>query len=777
MVLLCLSCGRPSPQKPERIVLVSIDTLRADHLGSYGNKEAKTPHLDRLAAEGIRFTKAFSPAPLTLPSHSTLMTGMDPPEHGVRHNSVFRLDPSIDTLAERFRKGGYATAAFVAAFVLDSKFGLDQGFDHYDDQMAPRRPSSGILGYAERQADQVVDAALPWIDEAPDRFFLWLHFYDPHAGYDPPPGFMFAFSANPYAGEIAFVDFQLGRVLAKLEERWPAGGTAIAVTSDHGESLGEHGELTHSYTIHDATQRIPIILFGDAIPKGEIVNSVVSLKDVAPTLLKLAELPALSAGSGRNLLSDPSNHLNNVAYSETLATQLDMGWSPLFSLRDADYRYIRAPSRELYDFRTDPAEENNLVELQPDQIERFETALDRILAAQRFARSGSELGDDEYLRLEALGYVIPQGPADFDGLGIVGGTNPKAELRIAEVVYDASNFIMDGKHKDALALLQPLENPGSMGFLLLSEAARNMGEFSIARNAALEVVRLKPRLPAGWVQLARVYEQAQEWENARKAWQDLLRLESDSVDALLGLGRVAEQQKMLEEAYALYAQARRVGSNAPQAYWREAASRTRGGDFETAESLLSSMPSEGWEDPLALLHLIKAERSQGRFVQGTAHLRRGIDQGVDDALVWMNYARELHRGGRNEEASVARKRAMGLESDHPVTLNELAWLLYQQGVELPQALTMARRAAELAPGEPVILDTLATLELEAGSSEGALKAVDRGLREGRRALQGRFEWLRARALQQLGRLSEARRSVLRGLSGWRVCPRARYLGT
>ena len=211
VVLLAIQgCHRGAELPPDRVVLVTIDTLRADHVGSYGAAHAHTPHLDTIAAEGVRFDVAISPAPLTLPSHASLMTALDPPDHGVRHNAIHRLGDGIPTLAEHLRAAGYATAAFVGALVLDGRFGLARGFDVYDDAMAGR--VSARVGFAERPADRVVDAALAWLDGAPDRFFLWVHFYDPHATYKPPPGFASAFASRPYAGEIAFADAQLGRL-------------------------------------------------------------------------------------------------------------------------------------------------------------------------------------------------------------------------------------------------------------------------------------------------------------------------------------------------------------------------------------------------------------------------------------------------------------------------------------------------------------------------------------------------------------------------------------
>jgi arylsulfatase A-like enzyme len=241
--------GRPS------VLLVTIDTLRADHVGVYGAVQAETPRLDALAAAGTRFENAIASTPLTLPSHASLLTGLDPPRHGVRHNGVYRLDGEIETLAERFRAAGYATGAVTGAVVLARRYGLDQGFQSYDDGTSSRR--SGAGGFLERRAAEVTERALAWLAQATRPFFLWVHYYDPHHDYRPPQPFAERFSASPYDGEIAYVDTQLGRLLDGLEPGGSHRETLILVTSDHGESLGEHGESTHAYTLYDAVLRVP----------------------------------------------------------------------------------------------------------------------------------------------------------------------------------------------------------------------------------------------------------------------------------------------------------------------------------------------------------------------------------------------------------------------------------------------------------------------------------------------------------------------------------------
>jgi hypothetical protein len=526
------------------VVLVTIDTLRADHVGSYGAAHAHTPHLDTIAVEGVRFDVAIAPAPLTLPSHASLMTALDPPDHGVRHNAIHRLGDGIPTLTEHLRAAGYATAAFVGALVLDGRFGLARGFDVYDDAMAGR--VSARVGFAERPADRVVDAALAWLDGAPDRFFLWVHFYDPHATYKPPPGFASAFASRPYAGEIAFVDAQLGRLVGELRERWPDGGTLLVVTSDHGESLGEHGEATHSYSIYDATQRVPLLMSGPGMPPGRAVASPVRLLDVAPTVLALAGADPLPDVEGRDLrpLVDGSETGERVAYVETLATRLDYGWSPLLGLRTARFKYIRAPRPELYDLRGDPAERRDLAAAEPEVVAHLDRLLSQRLAASSAPRADARLaiglGEEDRMRLRSLGYVVPAravAPAPSDE---VGGLDPKDEMGVLQVLGEAQKDVDAGRLSAALERLAGVENDGTAVPAMRAAIAVATGDHALAERDARFVLGLQPDRPDVLIILGRALAGQGRLAEARAAFEAAALLDPGSPAARTHLGQVYE---------------------------------------------------------------------------------------------------------------------------------------------------------------------------------------------------------------------------------------------
>jgi arylsulfatase A-like enzyme len=539
------ACSGPRDSPVDRIVLVTLDTVRADSIGSYGAARAHTPNFDTVATEGVRFEAAISPTPLTLPSHASLMTALDPPAHGVRHNGIHRLSGEIPTLAERLRAAGYATAAIVGALVLDARFGLDRGFDAYDDAMSGRL--SGHVGYAERTADGVADAALAWLDDAPERFFLWLHFYDAHAGYDPPPGFASAFASRPYQGEIAFVDSQLGRVLEDLRRRWPDGGTLLIVTADHGESLGEHGEATHSYSVYDATQRIPLLMSGPGLPRGRVVAQTVRLVDVAPTVIGLAGAEPLPEVEGRDLrpLIAGDEEDERVAYVETQATRLDYDWSPLLGVRTAKFKYIRAPRPELYDLEDDPDELRNVAGRIPDEVSRLDRLLANRLASGSVSREDNRpslgLSEADRERLRSLGYVVPEidGSKRSDPHATV-GPDPKDEIGLLRVLQDAQSEVDAGRLRAALALLENSANGGIAVRARRAAIAVATGDFAAAERDARVVIASQSDRPDVLLILGRALAGQGRLEEARTAIEASLLLDPASKPAWGFLGRVYE---------------------------------------------------------------------------------------------------------------------------------------------------------------------------------------------------------------------------------------------
>ena len=353
---------RPSPESLN-LVFVTLDTLRADRLGCYGFAGIETPNIDGLAREGILFEHVTSAVPLTFPAHSSIFTGLLPPHHGVRDNGGFFLEDDKTTLAERLKGAGYTTGGFIGAWVLESRWGLAQGFDKYSDKFDLSQYKVLSLGTVQKKGDEVMNDALAWLDGVKDRkFFAWVHLYDPHSPYEPPEPYLSRYPDQPYLGEVAYTDHVVGRLLDYLRGAGLMERTLVVLTADHGESIGEHSESTHAYFIYDATTAVPLIIRTPWGYRGRNRTQVASV-DLFPTVLDLLGLAPQDGIDGHSLVRavmDPAAELGHVAYSETYFPRYHFGWQHLRSLRDGAYKFIDAPIPELYDLAKDPQEKQNI---------------------------------------------------------------------------------------------------------------------------------------------------------------------------------------------------------------------------------------------------------------------------------------------------------------------------------------------------------------------------------------------------------------------------------
>jgi arylsulfatase A-like enzyme/Flp pilus assembly protein TadD len=640
----------PAVAPPERLVLVTIDTLRADYLGSYGKVKARTRTLDRIAEEGVRFDTVISPAPITMPAHASLMTGLDPSRHGVHTNGRFKLEDDIPTLAEQLGAAGFATAAFIGAMVLDSRYGLSRGFDVYDDQMSYRRNVRAATGaYAERTADQVVDATLAWLETAPDRFFLWVHFYDPHANYDPPRGFKPRLENPPnpmeiglleyakrvfpplYAGEIYFTDTELGRLLRVMDRRFRADGTLVVVTSDHGESLGEHGELTHSLTLYDATQKVPLLMRGPGLPGGRVIDAPVRLVDVAPTLLALAGAPPLPDTDGVDLgpwiRGERTEGL--TAYVETLETHLAYGWSPVLGLRTDRYKYLRTTQPELYDLEQDRLEQRDVSGKRPEEADRLDGALTRQLAGARPVAPNVTATAAEVAMLESLGYVVRGDAGTEHSLGWVGGEDPKQAIGTFVKLLEARSRLTSGDPKGARAALEGVGEAGGWIAHARAEIAVALGDYEDAELLARDMIAAQPDHAEGYLALGAALEKLGRGADARTAYEEAARLNPNETRSFVALGRLAEAEGNYDAAVARYREAlESKAPNADGALRLAALYYERGSDQEARMTLAAVDSARG--APESIVRLAEAEARAGSLESALGRLAAAMRLNPDD---------------------------------------------------------------------------------------------------------------------------------------------------
>jgi arylsulfatase A-like enzyme/Flp pilus assembly protein TadD len=417
LAFLCLGgCRgglRAKPPLARNLVLVTIDTLRADRVGCYGNTSVETPHLDALARDGAMAPEASAQVPLTRPSHLTILTGLYPSEHGIRDNVSPALDESIPTLPRILKGAGFATGGFVSSVVLASQSGLGRGFDTFSDKFEVGPNDARFLNTIQRRGDLPTGEAITWLQgQKGQRFFLWLHLYDPHEPYEPPEPFATRYREHPYEGEVAFSDDLVGRLDAALLSLGLREDTLLVVTSDHGEGLGEHGESVHGFFVYQTTLRVPLVMRGPGIPPGTRLAVTARSVDLVPTLLDFVGVAPAARVSGRDLapaLRGLERPAEDAAYAESLLPLIHYGWSDLRSLREGRWKYIQAPRPELYDLLADPSETHDLALAEPTRVQAFRGALEKRLSAERALVSRSQnaaaVPEDLLEKLGALGYV------------------------------------------------------------------------------------------------------------------------------------------------------------------------------------------------------------------------------------------------------------------------------------------------------------------------------------------------------------------------------------
>jgi arylsulfatase A-like enzyme/Tfp pilus assembly protein PilF len=552
------------------VVLITVDTLRADHVGCYGYKQIKTPNIDGLAADGARFDRAFAVVPVTLPSHTSILTGTYPMLSGMHDFSGNKLSPLQPTLASVLKQAGYQTGAVIAAAVLDSRFGLNHGFDFYYDHFDFSRLDEANLEEMERPGNIVGDVTLDWLAKnSQKKFFLWMHLYDPHFPYRPPEPYSREYASHPYDGEIAFADEQVGRLLRFLKDKGIYQNTIIVLCGDHGESLGEHGEKTHGFFIYNATMHVPLIIRLPENKSPRVVTDPVSLVDLMPTVLEALDVDIPSQVQGKSLLAALGSHgeheahdrgdKERVLYGETFLPRLHFNWSELRGSENTKYHFIDAPRPELYDLANDPGELHNLFSEKKAVSAEMRA---KLLAMIRDYSAGKELAEKTGLdpammeRLKALGYA-----------GFSGGTDPtissrdlpdpKDRIVTFELISDAIADSQHGRYQEALEKLKEAvkTEPNSVpAHYLEGLDYYRLKMFNESVEELQKTVQLSPDYALAFFNLGMAHAHAGQFDAAIETLQRALQLDSTNFEAAFNLGVAFIQKRQLEPAAAAFRQ-------------------------------------------------------------------------------------------------------------------------------------------------------------------------------------------------------------------------------
>ena len=723
--------------KPRNLLLISLDTVRADRLGSYGHRSAQTPRLDALAASGMRFERATTVVPLTLPAHCSLMTGTFPAWNGVRDNSGFYLSDEQVTLAEVLRDRGFRTGGFIGAFVLDRRWGIGQGFDRYFDEFDLERfPNAASMDMIERPGSEVVDKALEWLGADTKRpFFAWVHLYDPHAPYEARKPFDRGFpqtAAGAYDAEIAYSDAQIGRVLDALEKDGRLAETLVIAVGDHGEMLGEHGEQQHGFFVYDAATHIPLIMAGPGVP-ARVVGDQVRIVDVMPTALSLLGIAATKAMQGTNLMPlGRGERLGLVAYSESWYPRYHYGWSELRAIQDERFKYIEAPRPEIYDLQHDPGELRNLSRESEHaaRLGTFSAALEQYEA--RITGAGAKVvpqtvDAEVEERLAALGYVSGSVSPKHLAEGAARG-DPKDKVGLYMALKQAGSASLEGRQDDAIAIVgKALEEDPTM-----IEAYMLLGNFERLAN--------RP-------------------ERAVAAYRQALALDSEHQGALFGLAVAYKEQGRLDDALLGLERARELDPRNGRVLWQLADIWLYKKQPARAEAIIREALARKVDEERFLLKLGEAQIAAKRLDAAERTLLEAIEKNSELATAHFALGLVYEEKGAIEKAMAAYRAELQINDKAYRAAFNLAKLL-QQAERLGEALPLFRRVVELQPAFGTGQLYLANALLNAGDLVGAEENARAGLKNHpETAIAPLGHYVLADVYERQGRMADARREL------------------
>lgn len=638
-----------SPTRPN-VLLITVDTLRADHLGCYGYRRIRTPNIDVLAREGTQFEHAYAQVPLTLPSHAVILTGTYPMYNQVRDFNGVGLPVNVGLIAEAFERNGYSTAAFVSAFVLDGSWGLRRGFQTYDDVFDPKQFEGQSPGNIQRPARETVNRFLHWFSTRPNKpFFSWVHLFDPHSPYNPPEPFHTQYAGHLYDGEIAYCDDQLGRVFKALKDSGVYDRTLIVFLSDHGESLGEHGEDEHGFFLYSATLHVPLIIkmVGSTSPKVRQVDAVVGTIDVAPTILQLSGISdplsrQFQGTSLASLMAGKTRATNVPVYAETYYPLDSFGWSPLKAGIGTRNWYVHAPHPELYDNLRDSGQKDNLYNEHRAEADALNANLN--LLETRYTRklgsSGSPpLSTETLEKLKSLGYIAYSAPtAGPDATNLA---DPKDKIKIYREILRASDLAQLNRRDESDRLLREIGQTETKLYLvpyMLAENAFVEGNLKEAQQQFLNCLKLNPEFSQAVTGLARAYHADHQDEKAKPLLELALHQNPENFLAAYGLGVIATEEKQNNKAQHFFEEAIQSKPNYGPAYQALGIAQVENQEYAAAHATLERARALGPVNPVLFNYLGIALGHTGDPRQALEFYIKALEQKPDYEGARLNLA-------------------------------------------------------------------------------------------------------------------------------------------
>ncbi|MCP4217578.1 MAG: sulfatase-like hydrolase/transferase, partial [bacterium] len=689
--------------KDLNVILITLDTLRWDHVSAYNQGRADTPHMDRMAEEGVLFERCIAQTPLTLPSHTTILSGTYPLHHQVRDNGGFQVPQSLDFVSEVLQKEGFATSGFIAAYVLHSKWGINQGFDHYSDNFDLTKIKMVSLGSVQKGADVVLPEAQQWIQKNKDkRFFSWIHLYDPHIPYTPPSPFKERHPGDPYRGEVEYMDQELGKFFDYLEGEGLMDNTLIILASDHGEGLGDHEENTHGFFIYDSTVRVPFIIRAPFTFPTQRVKKTVELADIAPTILDALGIPVPESYQGVSLvkLMFGGDIEKNNAYTETYYPRLHFGWSELKAIYNNNMKYIEAPKQELFDLQKDSDEKDNLAIKKSYEAQKAEDRLARFIADQ--SANAKEPGEAQKLskgdreKLAALGYINTQ----VDTAGKKDLPDPKGKVSVFNDLGEAKRMMTEKKIKKAIQILEKIikDEPDFLdATFLLGNIYSKEGDLEGGLKLFYEVLEKKPDYNAVMVNIVNTLTKLRQFDKALVEVKRFIEVFPDDHSFFNELGNIYFLTKEYDNALEAFTTSVEKEKLNPYAHNYIGAVKIIKKEFEVAETHLLKTYKENPE--LKDVNFLLAQVEENRGMK-----QKAVDYYLTELKLRPNHFRacynlgDLYRKmGKGDEAVKYYQKSLDIKAEFNIPYFMIAKYYIDRGVEIDKAEELCLRGIKVLP--------------------------------------------------------------------------------
>ena len=709
-VLLIVKFGKPGfarlkGNKDFNYILVTVDTLRADRVGCYGFSRIDTPTIDLFAARGIKFERCFSQTPLTLPSHTSIFTGTLPLFHGIRDNGGFTVPKELKTLAEVFKDKGYDTAAFIGALVLDSRWGLNQGFDYYYDQFDLRKFERISLGTVQRPGNEVMDEALKWLESKKGKkHFAWIHLYDPHTPYEPPPPFDKKYR-HPYIGEIAFADSQLGRLWQFLEENTLVDKTFLIFASDHGESLGEHLESAHGFFVYQGAIHVPLIVVTPfAKLQGISCPQVVSLIDVMPTVLEMDGDLIPQQVQGKSLVPlffNPKKNIENLAYAETFYPRFHYGWSDLKSVQNGRYKLILAPEPELYDLENDAKEANNIAASEAKTFAELNAEAAAFIeksSQNAYEMDYKKVDEETREKLAALGYI----GSFIDPAKLKGKTlgNPKEKIVVFNELSRARELGLEGHYEEAIKAIEGIiaSDPDIIdAYFSLGNIYFKQEKYQDAIAWFMKALERKPDDSLTALNIGLAYERMGRFDEGEKFILGFIDQGFADSQLYFLLANMKFSQKKYDEAIPYFEKCLSLNSESAASYSMLASIYILKEDYGQAEKYIQESLKLNPKLSNAYYNQAQIFEKQGKKNEALDAYLKEIQNSPKHLKATYNLSRLYREMGDTEKEYEYLNKCIEIEATFPLSYFYLARIYLNRGEKYQEAIDLVKKGIELKP--------------------------------------------------------------------------------